>query len=59
LGANTLDWRTLNWADIEAVRNRLRMDGFSASTINGTLSALRGVAHRAWRIEQLSVQELE
>jgi integrase/recombinase XerD len=53
------DWRSLTSVDVEAVRNRLRLSGFSASTINGTLSALKGIAHRAWRLEQLSVQELE
>ncbi|HWT00220.1 MAG TPA: tyrosine-type recombinase/integrase [Pyrinomonadaceae bacterium] len=53
------DWRALTAADVELVRSRLRLEGYSSSTINGTLSALKGVARRAWRLGQMSVQERE
>jgi integrase len=53
------DWRSLSFADVEAVRSRLRLDGYSASVINGTLSALKRVARYAWRLEQMSSEEHE
>jgi integrase/recombinase XerD len=52
------DWRALSFADVEHLRSRLRLSGFSASTINGTLSALRRVARSAWRLEQMTEREL-
>jgi site-specific recombinase XerD len=53
------DWRSFTFADVETLRSRLRLDGYSASTINGTLSALKGVARRAWRLGQMEVNDLE
>jgi integrase/recombinase XerD len=52
------DWRTFTSDDVEAVKNRLRLLGFSSSTINGTLSGMKGVARRAFRLKQMSEKEL-
>jgi site-specific recombinase XerD len=53
------DWRALRAPAVEHVRNRLLLQEYAASVINSTLSALKEVARRAWRLNQMSVQELE
>ncbi len=53
------DWRTFTFRDVEIVRDFLRRKHFSSSTINGTISGFREIARRAWRLEQMSVEELE
>jgi site-specific recombinase XerD len=52
-------WSDLRAHDVETIRQRLRMEEFSASTINGTLSALRATARRSWHLAQMDVEDYE
>src|SRR5215831_3255125 len=55
--ATEVDWPHLVPAEIDAVREQLLASGFSMSTINGTLTAIRSVLHHAWQAGLLSLEK--
>jgi integrase/recombinase XerC len=55
--ATEVDWPHLAPAEVDAVREQLLASGFSMSTINGTLTAIRSVLHHAWQAGLLSLEK--
>ena len=53
------NWHLLRFGHVELIRSRLRMEGYANATINATLSAIRGVARRAWHLGQMLAEEYE
>jgi integrase/recombinase XerD len=56
--ALTLDWSAVRYAHVQAVRTRL-MDAYAPATVNGMLSALRGVLKEAWRLGHMSAEDYQ
>jgi integrase len=54
--AAEIDWPQLAPTEVDAVRERLLEKGFSMSTINGTLTAIRSVLRHACQAGLLSVE---
>jgi site-specific recombinase XerD len=54
-GSSGLDykWRALRSSHVELLRARLKSEGYAPSSINATLSAVRGVARWAWHLDQM------
>ncbi len=59
LGTNLreMDWATLRFEHVTAIRSRLREEGLSSSSVNCTLAALRGVARAAWSVGLMTAEE--
>jgi site-specific recombinase XerD len=55
--ATQIDWPHLAPGDVDAVREQLLARGFSMSTINGTLTAIRSVVRHAWQAGLLSLEK--
>jgi site-specific recombinase XerD len=55
--ATEVDWPQLAPGEVDAVREQLLASGFSMSTINGTLTAIRSVLHHAWQAGLLSLEK--
>lgn len=43
-------WEELSVRDVESLLARMRREGLAPSTINATLTAIRGVARQSWRL---------
>lgn len=56
--AETCPWGQMRAQHTAALRARLVEDGYAASTINQALAALRGVLTAAWRLGQMTAEEL-
>lgn len=52
-----MDWTTLRFEHVSAIRSRLREEGFWSSSVNCTLAALRGVARAAWSVGFMTAEE--
>src|SRR5882724_1747991 len=52
-----LQWTSLRFEHVEAIRSRLLEVGSAPSSINTTLCALRGVARAAWNLCQMSGED--
>jgi site-specific recombinase XerD len=50
-------WGALRFGHVEIIRSKLQGLGYSAPIINGTLSALRGVARRAWHLGEMKAED--
>jgi integrase/recombinase XerD len=60
----TDSWQSVNWASlrfphVELVKARLRGMGLAPATTNATLSALKGVARRAWHLELMRAEDYQ
>lgn len=56
--AETCPWGQMRAVHTAALRARLVEDGYAASTVNQALAALRGVLTAAWRLGQMTADEL-
>ncbi|MBZ0293658.1 MAG: tyrosine-type recombinase/integrase [Anaerolineae bacterium] len=56
--ARTFDWSALRFPHVQAVRSRLMQD-YAPATVNGMLSALRGVLKAAWRLGLMSAEDYQ
>lgn len=56
LDAVTLDWSLLRFQHLTAVRARLA-EHYAASTVNGALSAVRGVLKVSWKLGHMSAED--
>jgi site-specific recombinase XerD len=56
--AQTLDWSAVRYSHVQAVRTRL-MAAYAPATVNGMLSALRGVLKEAWRLGYMSAEDYQ
>lgn len=56
--ATEFDWSALRFAHVQAVRSRV-MEAYAPATVNGMLSALRGVLKAAWRLGQMSAEDYQ
>jgi site-specific recombinase XerD len=56
---DTLRWDRLRFGHVEIIRSRLLERDYSASLINATLSALRGVARRAWHLGMMTAEDFQ
>lgn len=54
--AFNLDWSAVRIQHVQAVRSRL-MEYYAPATVNGMLSALRGVLKQAWQLNQMSSED--
>ena len=59
LSAAVFPWHCLQNQHMAHVRAELLASGYSPSTINGTLAAVRGVLRRAWRLGHMSREQME
>lgn len=50
-------WDLLRFGHVEIIRSKLQGLNYSAPLINATLSALRGVARRAWHLGLMSAED--
>jgi integrase/recombinase XerD len=48
-----LRWEMLTFKDVDKLRSRMLLDGLAPSTINSTLSAIKGVAKAAYGLEMM------
>ena len=57
--ANQVNWGAVRYANTSNIRSRLIAfdKKYSPSTINGILSALRGVLKKTWLLEQMSAED--
>lgn len=53
------DWAALRSSHMELLRGLMKGQGYAPSSINGTLSALRGVARWAWHLSQMKLEDYE
>lgn len=58
MGAAELPWAELRYETLQAVKARLRERYSSAATVNKHLAAVKSVMREAWRLDQLSVEDL-
>ena len=56
--AETCPWGQMRAQHTAALRARLVEDGYASATINQALAALRGVLTAAWRLGQMTAEEL-
>lgn len=56
--ALALDWPALRYQHVAAVRARL-MSIYAPATVNGMLSALRGVLKACWKLELMSAEDYQ
>lgn len=56
--ALALNWSALRYQHVQAVRTGL-MAQYAPATVNGMLSALRGVLKEAWRLGQMSAEDYQ
>lgn len=54
-----IEWHLLRFAHVEFLRSAMHASGLSPSTINGTLSALRGVARQAFLLGQMTAEDYQ
>src|SRR5450759_2504090 len=54
----SVDWSSLNAANVQALIARVTESGAAPNTINKTRAALRGVAKAAWRLRLIDTEEL-
>jgi site-specific recombinase XerD len=54
-----IEWHLLRFAHVEFLRSAMHSSGLSASTINGTLSGLRGVARQAFLLGQMTAEDYQ
>lgn len=62
MGAESSDevrWEALRFAHVEIIKDRMQREGLAPSTINSTLSALRGVARSAWRLDLMEATDYQ
>jgi len=59
LSADEIRWSGLRSEVISVVRALMLERHYAPSTINATLSALKGVAHAAWQLKQLKTDEYQ
>lgn len=52
-----VDWSTLRFEHVTALRSCLSELGRAPASINATLSALRGVVRAAWQLRQISAED--
>jgi len=58
VNATHVNWGALRYANTSDIRSRLMAaDKYKPSTINGLLSALRGVLKQAWLLEQMTAED--
>lgn len=57
-GAILMQWGALRYQHTAAIRAQLA-ERFAARTVNGMLSALRGVLKEAWRLGQMSAEDYQ
>jgi site-specific recombinase XerD len=54
-----IHWSGLSFEIVAALRSLMLDEGYAPSTANATLSALKGVAHAAWQLKQLSAEDYQ
>ena len=62
LGAESereVEWGAMRYSHVEVLKERMRELGYQPSTINVTLSALKGVAREAWRLGGIEVEDYQ
>jgi len=52
-----VDWSTLRFEHITALRSRLSELGRAPASVNATLSALRGVARASWQLGRMTAED--
>lgn len=57
-GGIELDWSALRYQHVQAVRSQL-INNYAPATVNGMLSALRGVLKAAWRLGQMDAEDYQ
>jgi site-specific recombinase XerD len=62
MGAQTLGqlrFEQLRFAHVEILRSRMQKEGYAPASINSTISALKGVARRAWHLGQMAAEDYQ
>jgi site-specific recombinase XerD len=59
LSPEEIRWSGLRYEVVSVVRALMLEKRYSPSTINATLSALKGVAHTAWQLKQIKTDEYQ
>jgi integrase/recombinase XerD len=52
-------WDRMRFAHVEWLLSRMRAEGLAPATVNATLSALKGVARRAWHLGLMSAEDYQ